>query len=111
MTSNAEAITPMVAFMGLIINRHILLILPHSRHKCLAQLPPSRRSAIVRLAGILRLANAFDLSHERKVRRLHVGRHDGMLIVRGEGYAELGPSAERVAAARYLLELNCQMPV
>jgi CHAD domain-containing protein len=32
--------------------------LPRSGHKCLAQLPPSRRSAIVRLAGILRLANA-----------------------------------------------------
>lgn len=85
--------------------------LPHSGHKCLAQLPPSRRSAIVRLAGILRLANAFDLSHERKVRRLHVGRHDGILIVRGEGYDEAGPTAERLAAARYLLESNCQMPI
>ena len=85
--------------------------LPHSGHKCLAPLPPSMRPAIIRLAGILRLANAFDLSHERKVRRLHVGRHDGTLIVRGEGYDEVGPTAERLAAARYLLELNCQMPI
>ncbi|HXY11805.1 MAG TPA: CHAD domain-containing protein [Terriglobales bacterium] len=85
--------------------------LPRSAHKCLAQLPPSRRSGIIRLAGILRLANAFDLSHERKVRRLHVGKHDGVLIVRGEGYDEAGPTAERLAAARYLLEVNCHMPI
>jgi len=85
--------------------------LPRSGHKCLAQLAPSRRSAIVRLAGILRLANAFDLSHERKVRRLHVGRHDGALIVRGEGYDETGPTAERLAGARYLLEVTCHLPI
>jgi len=85
--------------------------LPRSGHKCLAQVPPSKRPAIVRLAGILRLANAFDLSHDRKVRKLHVGRHDGTLVVRGEGYDETGPNAERLAAARYLLELHCQMPI
>ncbi len=85
--------------------------LPRPGQKCLAQLPPSRRPAIVRLAGILRLANAFDLSHEQRVRRLHVGRHDGAMIVRGEGYDEAGPMAERLAAARYLLELNCHMPL
>jgi hypothetical protein len=28
-----------------------------------------------------------------------------------EGYDEVGPTAERLAAARYLLELNCQMPI
>jgi CHAD domain-containing protein len=85
--------------------------LPRSGQKCLAQLPPFQQPAIVRLAGILRLANAFDLSHEQKVRRLHVGRHDGALVVRGEGYDEAGPMAERLAAARYLLELNCHMPI
>jgi CHAD domain-containing protein len=85
--------------------------LPRSGHKCLARIPRSRRSAIVFLAGILRLANAFDMSHERKVRRLHVGRHNGALIIRGEGYDEAGPMAERLAAARYLLEVNCHMPI
>jgi CHAD domain-containing protein len=85
--------------------------LPRSGQKCLAQLPPFKRPATVRLAGILRLANAFDLSHEQKVRRLHVGRHDGAVVVRGEGYDEAGPMAERLAAARYLLELNCHMPI
>jgi exopolyphosphatase/guanosine-5'-triphosphate,3'-diphosphate pyrophosphatase len=85
--------------------------LPHSGHKCLAQLPVSMRSLAIRLAGILRLANAFDLSHEQKVRQLHVGRRNGTLMVRGEGYDELGPTAERLAAARYLLEINCQMPI
>lgn len=94
-----------------VVARYHCGALPRPGQKCLAQLPPSRRFGIVRLAGILRLANAFDLSHDQKVRRLHVGRHDGSLIVRGEGYDEVGPMAERLAAARYLLEINCRMPI
>jgi CHAD domain-containing protein len=85
--------------------------LPRPGHKCLAQLPASRRSATICLAGILRLADAFDLSHQRKVRKLHVGRRDGTLLVRGEGYEEADATAERLAAARYLLESNCQKPI
>ena len=94
-----------------VVARYHCGALPHSDEKCLHQLPASRRFGTVRLAGVLRLANAFDLSHDEKIRRLHVGKHDGSLSLRGEGYDEAGPTAERLAAARYLLEINCHMPI
>jgi len=94
-----------------VVARYHCGALPHSGEKCLRQLPASRRFGTVRLAGVLRLANAFDLSHDERVRGLHVGKHDGSLSVRGEGYDETGPTAERLAAARYLLEINCHMPI
>jgi Ppx/GppA phosphatase, domain III/CHAD domain len=85
--------------------------LPRSDHKCLRQLPPSVRPSVIRLAGVLRLANALDLSHDRKVRSLQVERNNGTVIVRSEGYSPNGSTAERIAAARYLLETTCQVAV
>lgn len=85
--------------------------LPNARQKSLIQLPSAMRASVIRLAGILRLANAFDLQHEQRVRKLHVGRQNGILVVKAEGYEELGPTSERVAAGRYLLETVCEMPI
>ena len=85
--------------------------LPNTRQESLAQIPSSRRASVIRLAGVLRLANGFDLSHDQKVRKLHVERHDGILVVKAEGYEELGPTSERIAAARYLLETACGTPI
>ncbi len=85
--------------------------LPRPEHKCLRQLPPSVRSSVVRLAGVLRLANAFDWSHDRKVRRLQIVHNNGTVVVRSEGYNPVGPTAERIAAARHLLEASCEIAV
>lgn len=64
-----------------------------------------------RLSAILRLADALDRKHDGKVRRLRVSRHAGYLLVHAEGL-ELEPKdAERIAAARYLLEETCGVPV
>jgi len=86
-------------------------VLPRSNHKCLTAFPPSSRPGVLRLAGILRLANALDLSHEQPVRLLQVEKSEGAIVIRGQGYRENGPWAERVAAARYLLELCFHAPV
>ena len=85
--------------------------LPRPEHKCLKGLPSSMRRSVNRLAGVLRLANALDLSHARKVRRLELESQDGLVVVRGAGYAATGTAAERVAAARYLLESSCNRAV
>lgn len=85
--------------------------LPHSGQKCLGSLPSSARPSIIRLAGILRLAHALDFSHDRQVRRLHVERNDKTVTVRGEGYEESSDIAERIAAARHLLESSCGVAV
>jgi hypothetical protein len=55
MTSNAEAITPMVAFMGLIINRHMLnrqrVLLALGTLEPFPQCRPKRRLVVSRLRG------------------------------------------------------------
>jgi len=38
--------------------------LPRPEHKCLRFVPAAARPSIIRLAGVLRLANAFDSSHD-----------------------------------------------
>jgi len=85
--------------------------LPHSGQKCLRRLPSSSRASILRLAGILRFAHALDFSHHKQVRRVRVERNDRMITVCGEGYAESSDTAERIAAARYLLESSCGIAV
>ena len=74
-------------------------------------LTPKRRQALLPIAGILRLADAFDFSHDRQIDRLAVERRDGMLIIYGRGMQEISPVAERVARARYLLETTCACPI
>ena len=63
-----------------------------------------RRSELLPIMGILRLADAFDFLHDRKVTRIALEQRDGTLNVYGQGLEEMGPTAERLARARYLLE-------
>ena len=70
-----------------------------------------RRSELLRLAGILRLANAFDFGHERTISRVGVERRDGLVVVSVPGLESISPTAERFARARYLLEATCRIPV
>lgn len=85
--------------------------LPAPEHKCLRLVPNSARPWIFRLAGVLRLANAFDSSHDAKARRLTVQRRDETIVIFCEGCALTGRSGERIAAARYLLETSCQIAI
>jgi CHAD domain-containing protein/HD superfamily phosphodiesterase len=85
--------------------------LPRPEHKCLQQIPSSERPYIIRLAGVLRLANAFDASHDKKVRKIELERNDGFVTIRAGGYEVIGRIADRVAAARYLLEATCQVAI
>ena len=85
--------------------------LPQTSSSAFVGLTPKRRRALLPIAGILRLADAFDFSHDRQIDRLAVERRDGMLIVYGRGLQEIGPAAERLARARYLLETTCGCPI
>jgi len=73
--------------------------------------PAKRRGKLAPLAGILRLANAFDEAHEHRVARISVERRDGSLIVYAQGIAELSSAAEKIARASYLLEATCKLPI
>ena len=85
--------------------------LPQTSNSAFVGLTPKRRRALLPIAGILRLADAFDFSHDRQIDRVAVERRDGMLIVYGRGLREISPVAERLARARYLLETTCACPI
>jgi CHAD domain-containing protein len=80
-------------------------VLPRSRHKLLRELAPADKSLVIRLAGMLRFANAFDNTRDGHVQRLEVGLQNGSLIVSASGYSPWAPDAEEVSAAKHLLEL------
>ena len=85
--------------------------LPRAGQKTLAGISPGQRHAVIRLGGILRLANAFDSEQNTQVRRLEVHEQDGVLEVAAQGYSSRDRTAQNVAAARHLLEVVYRRPV
>ena len=104
--------------------------LPTRSHKALRDLLPDEQKIIIRLAAILRLANALDAGHDGHVRRIKIENADSpkrrtngfltkptplgkneALVIAAEGYADGTPTAQVVAAERYLLETVLRRPV
>jgi CHAD domain-containing protein/HD superfamily phosphodiesterase len=114
--------------------------LPSRRHKSLRDLLPDEQKATIQLAAILRLANALDVMHDGRIRRIqvedgqrrnariiadanHQKRADGFrskiaglapneaLVIAAEGYSPLEASAQTIAAERHLLETVLRRPV
>ncbi len=109
--------------------------LPTRRHKLLRDLMPDEQKATIQLAAILRLANALDAGHDGQIRHIHVekfqtnigtnhrrnsagflkkaaqpGKNEP-LVIAAEGYMPLGPSAQKIAAERHLLETVLRRPI
>ena len=63
------------------------------------------------MAGILRLANAFDSQRDGRIQRLEVHTQNGFLEIAAQGYSPRDRTAESVAAARHLLETVYRRPV
>jgi exopolyphosphatase/guanosine-5'-triphosphate,3'-diphosphate pyrophosphatase len=85
--------------------------LPRAGQKTLLGLIQSQRQLVNRLASILRLAEAFDADHSGRIQKLVVQEHKGFVLVIAEGYAARDPLAEKIAAARHLLETVLRSPV
>lgn len=103
--------------------------LPVRSHKALRDLLPEEQKIIIRLAAILRLANALDFAHDGHIRRVKVNaagpatrtrRMNGFLrkpasyeplFIAAEGYAQGTRTAQIVAAERHLLETVLRRPV
>ena len=107
--------------------------LPTRSHKHMRDLLPDEQKTVIRLAAILRLANALDSAHDGHVRRVRIeepeaaskgrGRTNGLprkavglgkneaLVIEAEGYTDGSPTAQRVAGERYLLETVLRRPV
>jgi CHAD domain-containing protein/HD superfamily phosphodiesterase len=107
--------------------------LPTRKSRSLRDLLPDEQKAAIQLAAVLRLANAFDASHDGHIRRIHVGdaianrngrvnlarrktapgkiSGNGALVITAEGYSAFGPCAQTIAAERHLLETVLRRPV
>jgi len=103
--------------------------LPLRTHKSLRDLLPDEQRAVIRLSAILRIANALDSTHDGHIRRLKLQNASPVargtngflrkplpakneaLIIEAEGYSEGSPTAQTVAAERYLLETILRRPV
>jgi hypothetical protein len=66
---------------------------------------------VLRLAGILRLADAFDADRDGRIQRLGVEEQNGFLVVAAKGYSSRDRMAEGIAGARHLLEIVYHRPV
>ncbi len=84
--------------------------LPTPRKKSLQRVEIDDRRIAMQLAGILRLANAFDTRNGIEP-HLDVSTDDRVVVVKAPGYFAAGRSAENIAAARHLLETVLRRPV
>jgi CHAD domain-containing protein len=85
--------------------------LPRAGQRALTGLTPAQRQTVVKLSGILRLANAFDADHSRHIERLEVHEQGRILVIVAPGYNSRSRTAEAIAAARHLLETVCRRPI
>ena len=85
--------------------------LPRIDQKAFSGMPADQRRAIVLLSGILRLADALDYPHQRRVRQLVLKRTGEVIRICVQEYSEYDASAEMLAAARHLLETACRLPI
>ena len=84
--------------------------LPRPRQKSLQLLDLSERRVALQLAGVLRLTNSLDTRNGTEP-RLKVGLDDKVVLIQTAGYSPLDRSAEKIAAARHLLEVVLRRPV
>jgi len=94
-----------------IVARYHRGTLPQFRQKAFRGVSPAQRRDILRLAAVLRLANAFDACRDGRIQRLEVQSQNGWLQIAAQGYSVRDRAAESIAAARHLLETVYHRPV
>jgi len=97
--------------MAAVVSRYHRGALPQFRQKALTEVPPSERHVAQKLAGILRLANAFDADHRAQIQRIQTSAKNGNLLIVAQGYNPRDRMAENIAAGRHLLEVVCRQPI
>jgi CHAD domain-containing protein/HD superfamily phosphodiesterase len=97
--------------MAAVIARYHRGALPRGGQKALQGLTIPERQEATRLAGILRLANAFDAGQDGRIQRLQVQKQNGALTIAAQGYSSRDRLAQNIAAARHLLEVVYRRPI
>jgi CHAD domain-containing protein len=93
------------------VSRYHRGALPQRGQKTFDALVASERPTAIKLAAVLRLANALDQDRTRRIDRLKVIEENGALLILAQGYNPWGRTAESIAAARHLLEIVCRRPI
>lgn len=103
--------TPDEMRLAALVARYHRRALPQPKHSAFARLPLSRQQKTLLLAGILRLANAFDCRHDGAVLNLAVNVAGDGITMWAQGYSAEEPSASQIASAKHLVEIACKRPV
>ena len=85
--------------------------LPYPDHPRLRVYELPVRQSLVRLAAILRIANAFQPKSYRAIRRLQVENGPGFLVIRAEGFRDRDPINAKLSVALRFLEFVFQRSV
>lgn len=97
--------------LAAVVSRYHRGALPQSRQKTLHEVTAPERRLAQKLAGVLRLANAFDADHQGQIQRLQASSKNGYFLVAAQGYNPRERMAENIAAGRHLLEIVCRRPI
>jgi exopolyphosphatase/pppGpp-phosphohydrolase len=97
--------------MAAVVSRYHRGALPQAGQKTLTNLSPAERTTAKKLAGILRLANAFDADHKSQIQSIQAATQNGYLQIKAQGYNPRDRSAEAIAAGRHLLETVSHRPI
>ena len=84
---------------------------PNESQKPYAGLRKSDRTVVDRLAGVIRLADAVESQRDLAAREVSIVRNNGNIVITAAGVHDRTRQAERIAAARHLLESVCGMPI
>ncbi len=97
--------------MASLVVRYHRGALPAPDRKEMQGLAPEQHQLTRVLSGVLRLAVAFASARRRKISGLCLRRSGESLVVIADGYEEYDPLAQKLARARYLLEIAVGLPV
>ncbi len=93
-----------------LVSRHSRGTSPPSVDEEFSLLTPSRQQQALRLAGILRIAHALDITHAAAP-HLEVRTAENILTILVDGLDPFSPQATDVAAARHLFEVSEGIPL
>lgn len=85
--------------------------LPADSQKPYAELPADAKPIVHSLGGILRLADALDRGRNHSVAKIKADKSGSALTIQAAGYQPLSEAAEKIAAARHLLESAIGIPI
>ena len=85
--------------------------LPRAGQKTMLGLTLQQRQTAIKLAAVLRLANAFDADRDGRIEHLACEQQNGFLLIRAQAYNPRDRMAETIAGSRHLLEMVYRRPV